>query len=173
MCSIAKGIGILLVVAGHTRANGLLNGAIGKWIVSFHMPLFFLIAGFCFDVNRYKVWGGVNGYFLRKVRALCYPYVSLSILMAVLSVVLYWGDNPAQTMMYQVRDLAGGGSSISPFWFIRILFVVELCYWGVAHWCALRGVRLALALCVASVAAYLPLDFSSHLTDLFPLRKIA
>ena len=47
---IVKGIGISLVVIGHTRLSG---SFIGDWLNSFHMPLFFIIAGFCFDESRY------------------------------------------------------------------------------------------------------------------------
>ena len=38
---IAKGIGILCVIAGHMG-----NSIINKFVFSFHMPLFFLISGY-------------------------------------------------------------------------------------------------------------------------------
>ncbi len=38
----AKGLGMLLVVCGHSLSDGTLN----NWIHSFHVPLFFLISGF-------------------------------------------------------------------------------------------------------------------------------
>ena len=46
---IAKGIGILLVVIGHC-INSL--SFLGKWIWSFHMPLFFVISGLCFNPSK-------------------------------------------------------------------------------------------------------------------------
>lgn len=42
---IAKGIGIFLMVMGHT---GIPKIGI-QWIYSFHMPLFFLLVVFCFN----------------------------------------------------------------------------------------------------------------------------
>lgn len=54
---IAKGIGIVLVTLGHTNARLLLGGYVGWWINAFHMPLFFVMAGLCFDVNRYPSFG--------------------------------------------------------------------------------------------------------------------
>lgn len=45
---IAKGIGILLVIAGHLFAY---RGPISRWIFSFHMPLFFILSGICYKMN--------------------------------------------------------------------------------------------------------------------------
>ena len=49
---IAKGIGIFLMVMGHTGIPRIGN----QWIYSFHMPLFFFISGFLFNtsVNFYR-----------------------------------------------------------------------------------------------------------------------
>ena len=48
---IAKGIAILLVIVGHTVNN---PSIIRQVIFSFHMPLFFILAGYTF---RIKPWG--------------------------------------------------------------------------------------------------------------------
>lgn len=48
---IAKGIGILLVVFGH---SSLVLHIENIWIHSFHMPLFFIITGMCFNENKYS-----------------------------------------------------------------------------------------------------------------------
>lgn len=65
---IAKGIGIILVTIGHTRLPGTV---VGMWLTQFHMPLFFILAGLCFDELRYPKYGV---YFKRKFVALGYPY---------------------------------------------------------------------------------------------------
>lgn len=41
----AKGIGILLMVIGHAGAPDFLR----HWIYGFHMPMFFIIAGFVYN----------------------------------------------------------------------------------------------------------------------------
>lgn len=51
---IAKGIGILLVVFGH---SSLVLHIENIWIHSFHMPLFFIITGMCFNENKYSKMG--------------------------------------------------------------------------------------------------------------------
>jgi fucose 4-O-acetylase-like acetyltransferase len=51
----AKGIGILLVILGHT----ILLPFISVPIYAFHMPLFFLLSGLFIKANKYEnKWGG-------------------------------------------------------------------------------------------------------------------
>lgn len=48
--------GMLLVLLGHVGLSpGFDNTYIYKWIYAFHMPLFFWIAGYLFDI-RVKNW---------------------------------------------------------------------------------------------------------------------
>lgn len=47
---VAKGIAILLMVAGHTT----IPKSISNFIWAFHMPLFFIASGLC------TKWGGVT-----------------------------------------------------------------------------------------------------------------
>lgn len=50
---VAKGIGIILVIIGHSGAPR----AIVKFIYGFHMPLFFIIAGYLYDAEKWKSRG--------------------------------------------------------------------------------------------------------------------
>ena len=48
--TLAKGIGILLVIAGHFTCPRYMPESyleLKDWIYSFHMPLFMMLAGFC------------------------------------------------------------------------------------------------------------------------------
>ncbi len=45
---VLKGIGIILVILGHTHV------LFRTYIFSFHMPLFFFISGYLFTIDRYK-----------------------------------------------------------------------------------------------------------------------
>ena len=155
---IVKGIGILLVVAGHSTAINLFGGYVGRWIGSFHMPLFFVMAGLCFDEKRYSGW---FQYLKRKLTALGYPYVMLSVFLALLSVALYFGDDSTMGFWRQMRMMVELSPRISPFWFILVLFSVEIAYWAIAklirdeHW------RLLVCLSAASVGAFvLPEGYS-------------
>ena len=46
--SICKGLAIILMVIGHAEAPG----AISAFIYEFHMPLFFITAGYFFNLNQ-------------------------------------------------------------------------------------------------------------------------
>ena len=64
---VMRGIGILLMVYGHCcRANSV--------IALFHMPLFFIISGYCFNDNYCTSIRTIDCYFKRKVKSLWVPY---------------------------------------------------------------------------------------------------
>lgn len=49
---IARGIGILLVIMGHLYSQSSTLNNIQKFVYTFHMPLFFIIAGCTFTKKR-------------------------------------------------------------------------------------------------------------------------
>ena len=116
---IVKGIGILLVCLGHSRLGSV--GPLASWINSFHMPLFFIMAGLCFDEGRYQ---SLKGYVWRKCRVLAYPYFMLSLFVATIMTLLCWGSgvNYFDTILVRVFP----GQTISGLWFVRVLFFVEI-----------------------------------------------
>jgi len=122
---IAKGIGILLVVAGHSSVINACGGFVGRWINSFHMPLFFVMSGLLFDVGKAA---DALAYFLRKLKGLMWPYFGLSLVCALLSVVLYFGNDPGMGFLAQIKGAAILQSRISPFWFLPVLLATELAY---------------------------------------------
>ena len=118
---IAKGFGIILVTLGHTRLSGT---ALDPWITSYHMPLFFLISGLCFNETRYKSYGE---YVLRKMRALLYPYIMLSLFtMAIFEILCFDRSGTYSASVLFANMLKG--DTIGPFWFISVLLWVEIGY---------------------------------------------
>lgn len=124
----AKAIGIMLVVYGHI-ARGLQNSDIEKpsqlltlidgIIYSFHMPLFFFLAGLFFIQSLTEK--GASGTVLSKVDTIFYPYLLWSIL-----------QGSAEALM---ADYTNGGVSFkevfsllwaprAQFWFLYALFFV-------------------------------------------------
>lgn len=64
---VMRGVGILLMVYGHCcRAN--------SGIALFHMPLFFIISGYCFNDDNCESIRKIGFYFKRKVESLWVPY---------------------------------------------------------------------------------------------------
>jgi len=137
----ARGIGILLVVAGHTlgglRAAGIfadtarLNFVI-DWIYSFHMPLFFFLSGlFVLPAMRGTLASFLNG----KVRSVVYPYVVWS----VLQTVVQRGIASATNRPVEAASLLGiAYRPIMQFWFLYALFLIFVLF-GLLYRAGLRG----------------------------------
>lgn len=92
---IAKGIGIILVVYGHTlrgveNANLSLNKDFfyvnDSSIYSFHMPLFFVLSGLFFvkSLNKYNF----KKLLIEKTKTILYPFVIWSILQTSIEIIL-------------------------------------------------------------------------------------
>lgn len=76
---IAKGIGIFLVVLGHTTSNEIIL----KWLYSFHMPLFFFVSGlFHSKTKNYKE------FFLKKTKVLLIPYFCFAIMLFLFFLII-------------------------------------------------------------------------------------
>lgn len=71
--SIAKGIGISLMVIGHSPCPAWLC----HWIYSFHMPLFFLITGFLF---KEKYLDTPKKFVINKFKGYYWPFVKWGII---------------------------------------------------------------------------------------------
>ena len=85
---IAKGFGILLVIAGHLFAY---RGPISRWIFSFHMPLFFILSGICYKMNSSTI---LVEYKKKKCKQLLVPFCYLyAIGLAVSLIIPSWREN--------------------------------------------------------------------------------
>ena len=123
---IAKGIGIILVIIGHT---GFCSDGLQKFIYIFHMPLFFMISGI---LLRYK-----NGYeeapasfVKRQVRRLLIPYFAFGVIRIVIQAITYFTQEVYSGVegVFIARDIIDtllfcGGSAL---WFLPALFGGEL-----------------------------------------------
>lgn len=146
----ARGIGIMLVVAGHVErglwAAGLARGRVWPWfdytIYTFHMPLFFLLAGV--HVPRGLARGKVV--FLRnKLLGVAYPYLLWSLLQGSVLVACSSLTNGTARASDLLRI---GWQPMSQFWFLYVLFGCHLL-------ALLLGMkpRLSLALAALGLAA--------------------
>lgn len=122
---LAKGIGIIAVIIGHMGMWKL-----NKIIYSFHMPLFFLLAG-AFISQKY----GKKQYALKKAKQLLIPYVFICVILILLAVLecIVKGDfnNIVNTVLEWVAaSLYGSGnlelygiSRIGAIWFLLAMFM--------------------------------------------------
>lgn len=115
-----KGIGILLVVAGH-----IFPAPISGVIFMFHMPLFFFLGGFLLSTKPQLI------FFKRKTSHLILPYIKylflfsgLAILMSILKgeFSLELIKSTALTNLYGGQYLTGW---MGVFWFVTVFYISQ------------------------------------------------
>ena len=122
----AKGIGIILVVVGHTlrglqRTPGRVPGceSVDAWIYAFHMPLFFFLAGLFVE---HSCRGALGPFVADKARRIMWPYFVWTMIQegfrhltgsSTLAAVDIW------TIIYRPA---------MQFWFLYVLFLLLVFY---------------------------------------------
>ncbi len=153
---IAKGVGIILVVMGHTF--GVPN-PIYHTIYSFHMPLFFIISGYVYDQTKY------NGFKLSKMLAhRAKRYLIPFYMFAGINLVLTLGFNLvfrhmpitfATIKTYVLGTLYCYADmrympNCSPIWFLMTLFIGGMIFWAIMkHSDKTQPIWAVLLLCVS------------------------
>ncbi|MCH1504196.1 MAG: acyltransferase [Verrucomicrobiales bacterium] len=125
----AKGIAILLVVVGHVWL-GLYSSGVCKetklfvwvidWIYSFHMPVFFVIAGML-AIRSVQKYGGPE-FVGSKLRTVVFPYLVWSVLQLILQRAFQSNVNAETSSSFVTLFVA----PIGQFWFLYTLFVLYL-----------------------------------------------
>lgn len=168
---IAKGIAIILVIVGHTVPN---PSPLRHAIFSFHMPVFFILAGYTF---RPKPWGELLGGSLSR---LLVPYLILALAWQVPTFLMSGAPLTGGVLVSGLEmlvfasgvDVPGFGvAAVGMAWFLAALFTSRLLFNALMRAIDDRGVGVAwqgvacavLACCGLSVSrylgVYLPLDF--------------
>lgn len=155
----ARFIGIVLVFFGHLveQVMYLENPAAAaqyKWVYSFHMPLFFLLAGTVF--SDLKVRTGLGAFLKRRWSSRLVPYFFFSALIAGLSLVIP-GWFPTVDLSSVEGYIQGAVSTLKgvpafniPLWFLGCLVGVEI-----LHFCLARFWTSMLRLACAALVFYL------------------
>lgn len=130
---MAKGIGAILMVAGHVISYMQTNdykaylGPIYHWIASFHMPLFFIISGILLWITGEEK-RDMKQILLRKGKTLLLPYIVFS----TIYILIYMNTSFAhpevvprsEIVKYVVYTLTFRG--IAVMWFLTALFLGEI-----------------------------------------------
>jgi len=128
---VAKGMGIVLVVFGHA-VDGLLKAGIaeagGGWAASyfavytFHMPLFFLLAGLFVQA---RLAADAGGFVHTALVRIAWPYLLWSVIqLAVIGALGSVVNSPAELTPWRVLSLVW--EPTSQFWFLQALLVLHL-----------------------------------------------
>ena len=137
---ILKGVGIILVVIGHSGCPHIVS----KYIYTFHMPLFFMASGYFFSEKSVKnLWTFVK----KKIKGIYLPFALCSLAFLLLHNTLfkfglindeYGTTTGVVSSLYSDREIVTRALSIitrmdgyenlllGAFWFLRALFFSSL-----------------------------------------------
>lgn len=140
--SFAKGIGIMLMVLGHTYFSDY--GF--RFIYIFHMPLFFFVSGYCF---RKAHLDDFRNYAEKRIRRLYIPFIKYGLLFLILHDLFFHLNIYNDTFvfegqvshLYGLSDylkntffiffcLSGNEQLIGGYWFLHTLFFASFIFYG-------------------------------------------
>ena len=139
---VAKGLGILAVVAGH-----IFGGFSSAVIYIFHIPFFFFISGYLYRRGT----GGGRSYLSDKALHLLVPYGSFLVLLYGPPAAAEIGTNGLSAAVV-VPAVMGGRflvGWVGIFWFVTCLFAVQQSMNALLSRCPLRTVAWTMLLCLA------------------------
>lgn len=132
---IAKGIGIILMVVGHSLSE---DSKLRAFIYLFHMPLFFFISGVVFNELYFQ---NTKLLIKNKIKGLWYPFVKYSIIFIFLHnlfVNLHIYENQGVTATYNMLNIIKSiirallfmqtDWLLGALWFLWILFLSEFVF---------------------------------------------
>ena len=140
--SIAKGIAIILMVIAHAEAPGWLC----KFIFEFHMPLFFITAGYFFSL---KYLNDEATFIKKRVKGLYWPFVKWAVFFLIIHNWMFdlgilnetfgneaggvthpYSWHQMQQNLWTIVTAMGGYDAFlcGAFWFFRGLFVASILY---------------------------------------------
>jgi fucose 4-O-acetylase-like acetyltransferase len=140
--SIAKAIGIILMLVGHAGCPQALN----SFIYQFHMPLFFFFSGYCF---KDKYLNDFRSFAVKRVKGIYVPFVKYALLFLLLHNVFFrlniyndiYGYNGGVSSLYSLSDIVKRVIKITTsmsyeeqllggYWFLRVLFYTSFIGYG-------------------------------------------
>jgi acyltransferase len=149
---VSKGIGIILVVLGHIY----LTGQGHKYIYSFHMPLFFFLSGYTFNLGKFK---DIRQLLVKKFNSILIPYFWFSILTYTYWVIIerrVSGNSINPVSVFINIFVSQGSQSFLPhnpsLWFLTCLFIVGILFYLIA-WNK-KKINITLLLIICSISGY-------------------
>ena len=120
---IAKALGIILVVLGHTQFWGK------NFIYQFHLPLFFFLSGFVFDINKLK---NPKNFIIKRIKSLYLPFVIFETIFLIFhnffvkigfynslsNVQLTYNFNEFISNFFKILTMGHGEQLAGPLWFL-------------------------------------------------------
>ena len=118
---VAKGIGVYLVFIGHMW-YACTPQIFLQFIYSFHVPFFFVLSGFVFDVGKKSQ--DFFGFVLSKAKRLLLPIVIFNFVCALLFIPTKWEELGIIGFLNEIFCFRGSCFFNKPSWFFLTLFEI-------------------------------------------------
>lgn len=152
--SCAKGLAIVLMVIGHSGAPETLV----QWIYNFHMPLFFFVSGYLFNIKYLQ--DGVT-FIKKKFKSLYIPFVKWSLIFLILhnmltSLNLYgleYDLNDFKSKIIGIFTMTDSEQLLGGFWFLKQLLYASVISWVILYFLYKRPrqIKVSLPITIASI----------------------
>ncbi|MFD1953721.1 acyltransferase family protein [Paenibacillus thailandensis] len=144
---VAKGLGIIAVVLGHSNPDS----TVSHYIYWFHMPLFFFLSGYTFKTisSGQELLGWVK----RRSKQLLIPYLSFGLVITVLEFAkeLKNGHLDMNILLKDLGNLIYGGQMLTGgyavFWFVTCLLITQVVFAVLTT--LVKGVPFQIAIIIA------------------------
>lgn len=128
----AKGVGILAVMFGHITSLG---NPVDRWISTFKLPIFFIVAGFLICYKEEVSTVPFGKFSVKRVRAMLLPYLYFSGIVILYRMVraAFQGKGADGMLRQLLADLLDTFSfrGISALWFLPAIFIAEILFFFV------------------------------------------
>ena len=114
---IAKGIGIILVIMGHTIALRY-----SHWLYTFHLPLFFLLSGLVYNVSKYPKYTTL---LKQKGKQILWPWLKFFLIGLIVCLLIPdWRESLSlHQTLFELYTTNTNNIQNSSIWYLICLFV--------------------------------------------------
>lgn len=146
-----KGIGILLVIIGHQDGVPI---EIKHLIYAFHMPLFFILAGYFYKPKN------ISNQIINDFKRLILPYLVVSLFFLIVPIARFIFRGDSVSIMYVCNSIIQG--NVGPIWFLLALFWCKNIYNIISQKIAICWVNTIciLAISVGGIIAFKYIAFN-------------
>lgn len=149
---ILRGIGVVLMVMGHVT----FGKAFDIYIHAFHMPLFFFVSGYFFNMKKYK---DMKVFIIHKAKSLLVPYTVFVLLCQVIHYV-YTGDfRFSYFILSYFSSNHNRIDAIGALWFLPCLFSAEIIFYMINKIGFNKYLRITVVLLITLIGNFTPVDF--------------
>lgn len=152
---VAKGLLIILLLVHHVPSTSIRIGitnqavydaqALGNLFVSFFMPCFFVLTGYCTNYNK-----SFYTFLIGSIKGVVLPALFFTAVFCGLWHIDRWA-------VFARRILIYGGD----YWFLSSLFLARILYWAINRYCNKTGVLIisVFSFCLGFLLRQLPKEY--------------